>query len=594
MPEHANGNVWVRDLTEEGIEPHPGPRFLSKNMNGLCHPARRESVYRKIRQEHARDPIGAVLIQEHHWHREVASAAQKQAASERLLLIASPIPENETKGGTAIIIPWDAIELHKGETLHDGVQRLQNSASTSRDGRITSISTLVHGKKVRITSAYAHSDEKADARPKFFKEDLKTRLTSNTILGIDANTVPDESIDLKRVGVGPYNNKGATELADAVSHNGLIDVARECLGREPFYTSHHNVEAGADGQARVTHTRIDQMYAPDINGLIWQHEPLNDPFIDTRRKELDHSTVAIRIDEAKGERGNDLVKINEDIYDSASFLAALASHITYMIQLRKPGEKGTWGDTWMEIKKNVLEMSKKETKRKAYKDNKQTRQLKSKRDALKKSIDTGVANASEIAEYIQIGSQISTAIRDERSLYDTVEDVAYSTGKRPDVGSAAMYRPYKPKGSAQWVNETAEADWTNISAPVFNGNTCKDASKQAEAATPYWSALFTKRRAYKASAIKCLRLLRHGKRVLAPSAAKCGAPVTASEIRDVCNTLPTGKSPGPDRIPNKFYKHLSSVVAPIIAEVANESKSNKKYPTHFSDGIIALLYKKRK
>ena len=27
--------TWIRDLTEEGIEPHPGPRFISKNLNGI-------------------------------------------------------------------------------------------------------------------------------------------------------------------------------------------------------------------------------------------------------------------------------------------------------------------------------------------------------------------------------------------------------------------------------------------------------------------------------------------------------------------------------------------------------------------------------
>jgi hypothetical protein len=25
--------VWIRDLTDEGIEPHPGPRYITKNIN---------------------------------------------------------------------------------------------------------------------------------------------------------------------------------------------------------------------------------------------------------------------------------------------------------------------------------------------------------------------------------------------------------------------------------------------------------------------------------------------------------------------------------------------------------------------------------
>ena len=93
-------NGWVRDLTEEGIEPNPGPRYLSKNINGLCDPHRRESVYQIIMREHLRDPIGAVFIQEHHWHKDVAEAAKRLAASYRLLLIAAHIPRGERKGGT--------------------------------------------------------------------------------------------------------------------------------------------------------------------------------------------------------------------------------------------------------------------------------------------------------------------------------------------------------------------------------------------------------------------------------------------------------------------------------------------------------------
>jgi hypothetical protein len=31
--------VWIRDLTEEGIEPHPGPRYITKNINeGMATP----------------------------------------------------------------------------------------------------------------------------------------------------------------------------------------------------------------------------------------------------------------------------------------------------------------------------------------------------------------------------------------------------------------------------------------------------------------------------------------------------------------------------------------------------------------------------
>ena len=61
--------------------------------------------------------------------------------------------------------------------------------------------------------------------------------------------------------------------------------------------------------------------------------------------------------------------------------------------------------------------------------------------------------------------------------------------------------------------------------------------------------------------------------VLPPTAEKCDKPIFAAEIEDVCNTAPTGKSAGPDSIPNAFYRTFSGIVAPILEEVYRESKA---------------------
>ena len=122
-------------------------------------------------------------------------------------MVAASVPPAQTKGGTAIIIPFDSIELEKGETIHDAITRIRNSASRTTCGRVTSLTTKIHSRIIRLTAAYAHSDAQADQRPGFFTNTLKPRLTQNTVLGIDANCVPDEQLDLKRVGVHPYNNR---------------------------------------------------------------------------------------------------------------------------------------------------------------------------------------------------------------------------------------------------------------------------------------------------------------------------------------------------------------------------------------------------
>ena len=85
---------------------------------------------------------------------------------------------------------------------------------------------------------------------------------------------------------------------------------------------------------------------------------------------------------------------------------------------------------------------------------------------------------------------------------------------------------------------------------------------------------------------------RRQQRVL-PPAAKCDAKITEQEVAGTCNSLPTAKSAGPDRVPNKFYKVFSRTLAPILTKVYNESHTNGRFDDGLSSGIISLLYKKK-
>ena len=71
------------------------------------------------------------------------------------------------------------------------------------------------------------------------------------------------------------------------------------------------------------------------------------------------------------------------------------------------------------------------------------------------------------------------------------------------------------------------------------------------------------------------------------------APITENEVTEVLQSLPTGKSPGPDRLPNKLYKVLAADIAPILTEVLNESKSAGALHPTCIEGLISVLYKKK-
>ena len=120
-----------------------------------------------------------------------------------------------------IVIPYEAIEPKEKETIHTACERIKRTQKRAASGGYTSVEMMVNGQKRKLTSAYAPATP-AD-RPGFFRA-ITPRLTRRTVLGIDANCVPDTTLDLKRDSSFPYNDSGANQLRDAVDDRGLIDV----------------------------------------------------------------------------------------------------------------------------------------------------------------------------------------------------------------------------------------------------------------------------------------------------------------------------------------------------------------------------------
>ena len=57
---------------------------------------------------------------------------------------------------------------------------------------------IVEGRKLRLLSAYANPDSSAAERPHFFARTLSQLVNDSTVMGIDANCVPDVTLDVKR------------------------------------------------------------------------------------------------------------------------------------------------------------------------------------------------------------------------------------------------------------------------------------------------------------------------------------------------------------------------------------------------------------
>lgn len=71
-------------------------------------------------------------------------------------------------------------------------------------------------------------------------------------------------------------------------------------------------------------------------------------------------------------------------------------------------------------------------------------------------------------------------------------------------------------------------------------------------------------------------------------------PISLEEIVKVITRLKSGKAPGPDGFPIKFYKKFSAKVASILLEVYEECFNNEALPPTMTHAIISVLLKKNK
>ena len=385
---NAQSDVWVRDLTEEGIEPHPGPRYLSKNVNSLLKKGKLYNYLKRIRDEHARSPITAVFIQDHRFPLAQEAAIEKVAKGLGLLAITAhspPSPNNRVcYGGTMIVIPHSAIECEENESLHAACDRIKQTRKRAARGRYVSVEMKVNQRKRKLTAAYAPATG-AD-RPAFFNA-ITPRLRKHTVLGIDANCVPDPTLDLKRDATSPYPNTGADILRDAVDEKGLTDVVREVLGSTPYFSSHHVVAGGA------CWSRIDQIYAPHASN---EQYSVGDGDIFPRGGgsgvELDHTMVDIRSEVVRPKRGTDLPRINEAIFDDPAFLAKLHETITHMRSQIATAQPDGWRKGWEAIKVELKDLCLKQTKATKYRASWTVRRKRKMLKMIDKLIQSGTAH----------------------------------------------------------------------------------------------------------------------------------------------------------------------------------------------------------
>ena len=130
----------------------------------------------------------------------------------------------------------------KGETATQARRRVIQSAERDPQGEWARVQLLIGTRPIQLVAAYAPQD--ARARIELFKN-LEVVLSANTLVGIDANCVPDPILDQTSAKTA---NNGGTEMVALFASFGLTDVARENLGNKRLYTSHRRYKVSTDGQ----------------------------------------------------------------------------------------------------------------------------------------------------------------------------------------------------------------------------------------------------------------------------------------------------------------------------------------------------------
>ena len=87
------------------------------------------------------------------------------------------------------------MELKANENYHQVVKQIRDSARHLQGPTKRQSHLRQHdggpGRKLTLVSAYANPDTSAAERARFFTNSLAQLLNKNTVMGIDANCVPD-------------------------------------------------------------------------------------------------------------------------------------------------------------------------------------------------------------------------------------------------------------------------------------------------------------------------------------------------------------------------------------------------------------------
>ena len=552
----------------ERVHPHPGmPRrcMMTQNVRGIGGLEGLKEFLRVFQMRKKRDAMGIICAQEHNLHHTTEAKVHEQAKIMGCTAVISfgraDAPDSE-RGGVIMVLDNSSV-VHK-DTLdkEEGFIRLRVEWGTQT---------------LEIATVYAPTAPVA--RVDFFNH-IKTRITRNTIIGGDWNTVGDKTLDVNSSNPLQYRNHGGTLLAHIMADKGLVDERREQLGNEPEYTRIGNTRNG------LTSTRLDRWYTPaDIDSLLTFN--VDNTFV-FKKVASDHRAVILTMDDRLGETGKARKNIDETLLDSERIQDAIAAIVKkeYDPSIRNNRSEAT---KWLRVNNNIKDFLFKETDAKRKRARARIEALHGYLAIYKAKHKSRAPVPRELEHEKRIHREIFELRHPEVTKEPTAEKATYMRD-RAEVSTKAMFATYQTRSNQQWINKVKKADWQEGVDPQFAGTTEKVEQVGGEFVKLY-KMIFAKKDVNQVAAQDLYRSLGK-KRILKEGRERLDAAITVQECLDTMEDLPIGKQAGPNRIPNAVYKRMSTIFAEPFCAMMNETRRTGKIPKHFLEGDIAMLYKK--
>jgi len=425
-------------------------------------------------------------------------------------------------------------------------------------------------------NVYAPPDRKLRAA---FMSKLDKYVNKRTILTGDFNCVLDISLDVRRpFSNTPYENAGSFELNRIVEKNELTDEIRMGLGLGFEFTREH---VHANG---VTQTRIDASFLPIIPDTNWTSE-IKDALIDS-----DHSSV-ISTMEFRNEailRGRDLVPVNENLILVESVQALITPKVDESILEWKSGRKtavAAIGTAKYEVRKIL----RKATRQFRKKCNVKIAEIELKLQLLHEQQLFKPTKAGKLIR----NSYLTELSKTREEMHPPKARGSRHTLRKEECMSREFWqRVFRSQGSSNFINSLNRVDkWDN--PPGKNETGLPQSTDVCGEGAKYFSHLGEAEESEPTASKTLTDLLSAGATVNKKTADMVGADFTVKEVESIASHVPLNKSPGPDRIPNGFWRSYSKKIAPLLTAMLNECKSSGEFPEGINDGIVATSYIKR-